>query len=54
MKIFGIIFLVLTFIALALAGDEDCLPRGSKCLGENKRCCKGTTCMSYANRCVGI
>nr|P58609.1 RecName: Full=Toxin Iob1 [Isyndus obscurus] len=34
--------------------DEDCLPRGSKCLGENKQCCEKTTCMFYANRCVGI
>ncbi|CAO3563422.1 unnamed protein product [Mortierella alpina] len=31
-----------------------CIARGNKCVGQSKPCCKGTVCMSYANRCVGV
>nr|A0A6B9KZ83.1 RecName: Full=U-reduvitoxin-Pr1a; Short=U-RDTX-Pr1a; Flags: Precursor [Platymeris rhadamanthus]QHB21534.1 venom Ptu1 family peptide Pr1a [Platymeris rhadamanthus] len=54
MKLLGLLLLVFTFMALAFADEKDCIARGQKCVGENKPCCKGTTCMYYANRCVGV
>ncbi|KXN66526.1 hypothetical protein CONCODRAFT_11592 [Conidiobolus coronatus NRRL 28638] len=35
-----------------LAQKQECLPQGSKCLGEALQCCGKLRCMHYANRCV--
>ncbi|XP_055917980.1 uncharacterized protein LOC129950161 [Eupeodes corollae] len=53
MKIFFLAFIGMLSISMTFAQEATCLPRGSECLGASLGCCKPTTCMFYANRCVG-
>nr|A0A6B9L1H0.1 RecName: Full=U-reduvitoxin-Pr4a; Short=U-RDTX-Pr4a; Flags: Precursor [Platymeris rhadamanthus]QHB21537.1 venom Ptu1 family peptide Pr4a [Platymeris rhadamanthus] len=55
MKIFGLFLLIATYMALAFAGEDVCIPSGQKCGPYmNMGCCKGLVCMSYAARCVSM